>query len=194
MALRTLKRAEKEKRMATSKKRQVKRKARRLAHEQLMNIVRKEVKHNRTWANVVALRREKNADGPETVFGMRTGLFGHPTTTVLRLPDEKLVGAVEDHKELGEIVTQLGLLTMAALFNYNLALGPDGLAKAVCKWARIDLEALKKQAEEEAAREAADLAAQGKEAVVDEDGDIVVQPIEPDVVKEPETPAAEVTP
>jgi hypothetical protein len=110
-------------------------------------------------ANVTAIRNNE-----ETVFGMRTGLFGHPTTTVLRIADEKVVGAIEDPSELGEIVTQLGMLTAAALFNYNLAFGTEGLAEAMAKWAGIDVAALR--------------AAEAVTEEVDEDGDVIVRTAE----------------
>lgn len=124
-------------------------------------MVRK-VKANRIFANIVGLRRVvptmdeqgKAETYGESVFGVRTGLFGHPTTTVLRIPDEKVVGCVEDVKELGEVVNQLGLLTLAALLKYNLALGPEGLAKKFAQWAGIDLTELQKKADEEAMEQA----------------------------------------
>jgi hypothetical protein len=162
--------------MAKSKKRDVRRKGLRLLREASRNIVRESVKAERASASVVALRREGN-----TIFGMRTGLFGHPTTTVLRVPDETVVGAIEDAQELGSMVTQVGMLVMASLFNYNLAFGVEGLAKKMAAWAGIDVEALKKAAEEEVAEtEKAQLAAEGKVIEVDEDGDEVVRPVSED--------------
>jgi hypothetical protein len=151
--------------MAKSKKRDVRRKGLRLLREASRNIVRESVKAERANASVVALRREGN-----TIFGMRTGLFGHPTTTVLRVPDETVVGAIEDAQELGSMVTQVGMLVMASLFNYNLAFGVEGLAKKMAAWAGIDVEALRKAAEEEAAKVTEE---------VDEDGDIVVRTTNP---------------
>jgi hypothetical protein len=178
--------------MAASRKRQVRQKGLRLLREASRNILAEKVKASRATANVVALRRlppkQRGEEGiyqppGEVVFGMRTGLFGHPTTTVLRVKDETIVGANEEgddgRKELGEIVTQLGLLTAAALFNYNLAWGPDGLAKAMAKWAGIDVEALRKAAEEEAAAEEAAVMTE-----TDEDGDTIVRTVE-----QPEAPA-----
>jgi hypothetical protein len=178
--------------MAASRKRQVRQKGLRLLREASRNILAEKVKASRATANVVALRRlppkQRGEEGVyqppgEVVFGMRTGLFGHPTTTVLRVKDETIVGANEEgddgRKELGEIVTQLGLLTAAALFNYNLAWGPDGLAKAMAKWAGIDVEALRKAAEEEAAAEEAAVMTE-----TDEDGDTIVRTVE-----QPEAPA-----
>lgn len=165
--------------MAKSRKRDVKRKGLRLLREASRNIVAGRVKKSRADAHVVALRRKpprlrgEDETPGEVVLGMRTGLFGHPTTTVLRVKDEAIVGAVEDNKELGELVSQVGLLTLAALFNYNLAWGPDGLPKAMAKWAGIDVEALKKAA-----------AAETEET--DEDGDTVVRTTP---VEQPEAPA-----
>jgi hypothetical protein len=119
---------------------------------------------HRANANVVAIRQ-----GDNIVFGMRTGLFGHPNTTVLRIPDETTVGAIEDISELGAVCTQVGMLVLASLFNYNLAFGADGLANKMAEWAGIDVEALKKAAEEEAATVTEE---------VDEDGDVVVRTAE----------------
>jgi hypothetical protein len=49
--------------------------------------------------------------------------------------------------EMGEIVTKIGLLTLGALLNYNLAGGPEGLAYALAKWAGMDVEAMRKAAQ-----------------------------------------------
>jgi hypothetical protein len=152
--------------MAKSKKRDVKRKGLRLLRQASRNLLVEKVRKTRADAKVVAIRQQppklrgEEQEPGGILFGMRTGLLGHPTTTVLKVPDEKLVGCMEEdkneaRKELTELVTQVGLLTLAALFNYNLAWGPDGLAKAIVKWAGIDVEALRKAAEAEAADEAA---------------------------------------
>lgn len=134
-----------------SKRRDQRKKGQRLAKRALTETVVRQLSHQRTYSNIVMVRRpETPTAGGELLLGVRTGLFGHPTTTVLKIQDEKVVGAVEDTKELGEIVTQLGLLTLGALLNYNLAMGPDGLAKALARWANIDLSELEKKAEEEA--------------------------------------------
>ncbi len=137
-----------------SLKRDKKRKALRLDREQRRVEFTKKVHAGRANAQIVAIRQaaprlrgEAPAPG-QVVFGMRTGLFGHPTQQVLRIQDEKIAGACENMSELGEIVSQIGILTLGALVNYNLAEGPEGLAKALAKWAAIDLEALRKEAEE----------------------------------------------
>jgi hypothetical protein len=144
--------------LSTSKKRDKKRKAGRLRRAAEKRQLQREIKATRLFANIVAIRDVKTTLSDEgkaektgsTVFGVRVGLFGHPTTTILRIPDEKAVGAVEDTKEMGEIVTQLGLLTLGALLKFNLAGGPEALAKAYARWCGIDLEALKREADEEA--------------------------------------------
>ena len=128
-----------------NKRRDQRKKGQRLARRALTETIKRLETNQRTYANVVCIRRDGNL-----LFGMRTGLFGHPTTTTLKVEDEKIVGAVEDTKELGEIVTQLGLLTLGALVNYNLAWGPEGLAKALARWAHIDLSELEAKAEAEA--------------------------------------------
>lgn len=147
--------------LAKSKKRSQRQKGLRLLREASRNIVAKKVRTNRADAQVIVLNRPE-----ELTFGMRTGLLGHPTTTVLRVQHETLVGALEQgpdkditedaRRQLGEIATQVGLLTLAALFNYNLAWGPEGLAKKMADWAGIDIEALRAAAAAEAAEEAAE--------------------------------------
>lgn len=174
----SLTRAQKEARLKQSRKRQVKRAARKREHAKTRDKVLATFKAGKTFANIMMVRGKE-----EVVLGQRTGLFGHPTTTVLRLPDEKIVGAVEDVKELGEIVTQLGILALAALVNYNPAFGPEGLAKALARWANIDLTELEKRAEEEAlaqAKAAIEAAKAEGEApsdvqgyTTDEEGDLV---------------------
>ena len=136
-----------------SKKRDKKRKGLRLQRKLARNVLTTKLRSDRAFANVVAIRqgprfsRDTATETPgQIVFGMRTGLFGHPTTTVLRIPYDQIVGATEDMKEMGEIVTKLGLLTLGALLNYNLTGGPEGMAKALAEWAEIDLEALRKEA------------------------------------------------
>lgn len=134
-----------------SRRRDQRKKGQRLARRALSELVVRQMAHQRTYANVIAVRRAAaGTEGGNILFGMRTGLFGHPTTTTLKVEDEKLVGAVEDVRELGEIAAQVGLLTLGALVNYNLAWGPEGLAKALCRWANIDLSELEKAAEAEA--------------------------------------------
>jgi hypothetical protein len=175
---------------ASLKRRKNRAKAKRLETAKLKAQVRQALKALKADVHVVALKHPS-----EVVFGIRTGLLGHPTTTVLRVPHEKIVGGVEDNQELGEVVTQLGLLALGGLLRFNLAMGPEELAKAFAKWAGIDLEALKKEAEQEAAKTTEE---------VDEDGDVVVRSVEepalsealpykggPDQVEEPETPAVE---
>jgi hypothetical protein len=132
-----------------SRRRDQRKKGQRLAKRELNDRVVAALTNKRTHCNVVGIRRQD-----EVLFGMRTGLFGHPTTTTLKVKDEQIVGANEKGeaglKELGEIVTQLGLLTLGAMLNYNLAWGPEGLAKALARWANIDLSELQAQADAEA--------------------------------------------
>lgn len=155
-----------------SRRRDQRKKGQRLARRALTEMVARRVANTRTYASVVAVRRPDAEKGPEILFGMRTGLFGHPTTTTLRVKDEQIVGAVEDVKELGEIVTQVGLLTLAALVNYNLAWGPEGLAKALARWACIDLTELEKRAEAEEAAERAELEAAAAAAQAEADAEL----------------------
>lgn len=82
----------------------------------------------------------------EVVFGVRQGLFGHPSTLTYRLKHEEIVGAVERPEDLGQIVTKLGVLALAQLLRHNLAYGTEGMAKRLSDWAGIDLEALAKEA------------------------------------------------
>jgi hypothetical protein len=139
--------------LAKAKKRDKRRKGLRLKRAARLQALTTRAKSNRATAEVVALnQRPARVRGDEQptgqiVFGMRTGLFGHPTTTVLRVPDEQIAGAVEDMNEMGEIVTKIGLLTLGALLNYNLAGGPEGLAYALAKWAGMDVEAMRKAAQ-----------------------------------------------
>jgi hypothetical protein len=146
--------------LAKAKKRDKRRKGLRLKRAARLQALTTRAKSNRATAEVVALnQRPARVRGDEQptgqiVFGMRTGLFGHPTTTVLRVPDEQIAGAVEDMNEMGEIVTKIGLLTLGALLNYNLAGGPEGMAVAFARWAGLDLEALKKASDEEQLAEA----------------------------------------
>lgn len=175
-----LTRAAQIKALAGTKKRDKKRKLKRLKLAEDRAKVLAAFNPTRSHANIMAIRVPGHP-GPEgephlgeVVFGVRTGQYGHPTTTVLRIEAERIAGAVEDGSELGEVVTQLGLLTLAALLRFNLAEGPDELARRFAKWAGIDLSKLKKEAEQEAAAEP------GTTAVVDEDGDIEVRTV-PDV-------------
>ncbi len=146
--------------LLASKKRDKRRKGLKLKRAASRQSLRTELKTKRVYANVVAINqrapRVRGEDQPagSVVFGMRTGLFGHPTTTVLRVPDEQIVGAVEDLKEMGEIVTKVGLLTLGALLNYDLAGGPEKMARRFAEWAGIDLTALDAAAEAEALEEA----------------------------------------
>jgi hypothetical protein len=140
--------------LIASKKRDQKRKGQKLKRAAHQRQLMRGLRANRTFANIVAIRDqpplkrgETEREPGQSVFGVRTGLFGHPTTTVLRVQDEKVVGAVEDVRELAEIATQVGLLTLGALLKYNLAGGPEGLAKALALWCGIDLEKLAREAE-----------------------------------------------
>lgn len=130
------------------KSRERKRKATRLAREAKHNELTRAVRRLRADANIVLLRE----DG-EVVVVPRRGLFGHARAPVFRIPDEQVVGAVEDLSELGGICTKLGVMVLAQLVGHNLAYGSDGLARALVKWAGIDLEALKKEIADERADE-----------------------------------------
>lgn len=134
--------------MQKKMKRSALRKQKRLATEEVSRQIGRARKRLRSDAPVVALRRA--IDG-EVVIGIRRGLFGHPGTVLLRVDDASIVGCVEDKAELGKLVNNVGLLVTAALFKHNLAEGVDGLAKSIARWAGIDLEALAKEAAEEAA-------------------------------------------
>jgi hypothetical protein len=171
--------------LESSKKRNKKRKLRRLKLAEARSRVVKALTPTKAHANVMAVKTggyrtpEGDPAPGEVVFGVRTGLFGHPTTTVLRIQEERIAGAVEDASELGEVVTQLGLLTLGALLNFNLAEGPEELARAFARWAGIDLAQLRREAEEErkeqAEEEAREATAAGVTETVDEDGDIEVR-------------------
>jgi hypothetical protein len=169
--------------LAQSRKRAKKRKALRLKREAERNKAAEARNRHRIFANIIGIRRqdpkprgEEEAPPGEIVFGMRTGLFGHPTTTVLRIPDEKIVGALEDTKELGEIVTQVGLLTLGALFKYNLAFGPDELAVRMARWCGIDVAKLQVEAQKEKERAAQEAEAQAGNPAEGPDSDSLPSP------------------
>ena len=126
-------------------KRTAKRKQRRLKNEKASAELRQGIKKLRADAALVALR-----SNGEIIVGVRRGHFGHPSSPILRIQDEEIVGATEDVKELGAIATKLGVLALSQLFGYELAYGSEGLAKQIAKWAHIDVEALKKEIADEA--------------------------------------------
>ena len=126
------------------KSREYTRKANRLAREKKMNELRKDVKHNRADSNIVLLRDEA---GDELIVAVRRGLFGHDRAPIIRVSAEEIAGACEDVKELGGIATKVGVMVLAQLTGHHLSYGAEGLAKALAKFARIDLDALKKEAE-----------------------------------------------
>lgn len=130
------------------KKRATKRKTKRLAFEAEINKLKKAYKQRRADLNLIMVRGED-----ELVFGVRRGLFGHPAAPILRMKFEEIVGATEDVKEMGALVTKLGVLAMSQMIGYNLAYGTDDMAKALAKWCKIDLEALKAEATLEAAKQ-----------------------------------------
>lgn len=82
------------------------------------------------------------------LIGLRRGEWGHTNPVILPISPETIVGATEDAKEFATILTQLGMLTLSTLLKYDLADGPEKMAKALAKFAKIDLEALKTEAEE----------------------------------------------
>lgn len=139
------------------KKRSAKRKARRQEHAKQVGKLQAAYKSRRADLNIIMVRGED-----EVVLGVRRGLFGHCRAPILRMTHEEIVGAVEDSKELGSLVTKLGVLALSQLLGYNLAYGTEDMGKAFAKWAKVDLEALKKAEEDEisetvqASREAED--------------------------------------
>lgn len=107
------------------------------------------------WAKKMAIKSNLNPDvlpneTEQVIIGVRRGALGGPNAPVLRISAEDIVGAAEDNRQLGEWCTKLGVLCLSQLLGYNLAYGPDGLGKALAKFAQIDLEALKRAAAEEA--------------------------------------------
>lgn len=126
------------------KKRATKRKALRAKNRKLGEEVRKAVQKLRADVNIVFLNEED-----EVVVVPRIGLFGHARSPAYRIGHEIIVGAVEDadHKELGGICTKLGVMVLAQAVGHHLAYGADGLARALAKWAGIDLEKLKEEAD-----------------------------------------------
>lgn len=127
-----------------------KRKSLRLAREKVRNKLSAARKRLRADAPVTAIRLV--ADG-EIAIGIRRGLFGHPGTVMLRVDDAAIVGCVEDRSELAKLVNNVGLLVVSQLFGHNLAEGVEGLGASVAKWAGINLEALKREAEADDAQE-----------------------------------------
>lgn len=126
-------------------RRKNKAKTKRLDREKKMNELRKGLKRNRADTNIVLMRNEADE---ELVLAVRRGLLGHSSSPVLRISADEVVGAVEDIKELGGIATKVGVMVLAQLTGHHLSMGADGLAKALAKFAQIDLEAIKKEAEE----------------------------------------------
>lgn len=134
--------------LAARKSRDAKRKRKRLALRAVTSAVGKARKRLRSDAPVIAVRRSQQE---EIVIGVRRGLFGHPGTVILKIDDLSIAGMSEDVGELAKFINNVGLLTVAQLFKHDLTQGINGLAQSIASWAGIDLEALKKAAEEEAA-------------------------------------------
>lgn len=142
-----MKKAQRLQKAPTTKRRKNRQRQRRIETEATQLLVSRQRKRMRADLAVTALRRE--IDG-EIVIGVRKGLFGHPGTVILRVDDASLVGCVEDREELAKLVNNVGILAVSQLFNHNLAEGIEGLAKTIVRWAGIDLEALKAEAEQDA--------------------------------------------
>jgi hypothetical protein len=123
-------------------RRKNKQKAKRLERETKMNELRKLVAHSREDAQIVLMKGDD-----EVVFAVRRGLFGHDRAPVFRVSHEDVVGAVEDTTQLGGLCTKLGVMVLAQLTGHHLSRGVDDLAKALAKWAGIDLAELTKEAE-----------------------------------------------
>jgi len=83
---------------------------------------------------------------------VRRGQYASLNALGLSIPHESLVGAMETPEEMGNIVVKVGLLAFAHLIGYNLAYGADGLARAACVFAGIDVSKLKSEADEDAAK------------------------------------------
>ncbi len=147
------------KKQASLNRRKNRQKAKRLATAAEMLQLRQGLESLKADTNIRMVRTPENG----VALGVRHGLIGHPQEVVLQVTGEKIVGGVEDVQELAEVVNQVGLLTLASLLRFNLADGPEELARALARWAGIDLKALKAAAEVEEK---------------DEDGDIVVRTVE----------------
>lgn len=75
------------------------------------------------------------ADG-STVISVARGWTG-AGEVLYRIDQEKLAGAIEDRRELGVIVNNLGLLVLAQLCQFNLANSLDGIGAALATWGHI---------------------------------------------------------
>ena len=83
-------------------------------------------------------------DGIE--FAVAQGRYAATDRIYFSVDHDVLAGALDDVTELGPIMAKLGLLVACKLIGFNIALGPDKLAEAYCKWAGIDVAALKEEA------------------------------------------------
>lgn len=116
-----------------------KRKRQRLAREAARNKLAATRKRLRSDVQIAAVAQPSQE---RVVIGVTSGTFGSPHGVTFNLSNEAIVGTVEDNRELGTLVTNLGLMVLAALVRHDLAGGTEGLAKKLAKFAHIDLELL----------------------------------------------------
>jgi hypothetical protein len=95
-----------------------------------------------------------NNEAPGVVLCVRRGALGHPIRALLALDDLTLVGALEDPNELGRVIFQVGAVTLCTLLGYDMtatttdgkpAASVKGLMEHLANWAKLDIEALKKE-------------------------------------------------
>lgn len=84
------------------------------------------------------------------------GKLGHPARALAQFDDIKLVGALEDGRDMRDIVLQTGTAVLAALTGYPVGTEGttiQGLMGALVKLSGIDVEKIKAEAAAEAADE-----------------------------------------
>jgi hypothetical protein len=65
---------------------------------------------------------------------------------MIRVTEDELVAALDSTKEFAPVLTKLGILVLAQLTGFNLALGPDALIEHAARWAGVDVKGLREAA------------------------------------------------
>lgn len=90
---------------------------------------------------------------PEIHLGFKRGLLGHPAPhPMVTITEDELVAALDSTKEFAPVLTKIGIVALAQLTGFPLALGPDALIEHVATWAGVDVKGLRAAAADEAAK------------------------------------------
>ncbi len=89
----------------------------------------------------------QNPGNDKLTVGIRSGLYASRGNIALDISHDALIDALDDPQKLGDVVAKIGILAFAGLIGYNLAYGVDGLPDAAARWAGIDVDALRADAD-----------------------------------------------